>query len=326
MRADEGLQSELRRLDQEPPRSDDDALRQREARKSQRMGIIIGGIALLLAFFALPYAASLPAGLLLLDIAMAWGFINLVRIMSQWKSFTPDNAFLVALIPALAIPSLVRFLAAQNGFALPVGLRYTTAFPILLITALAFFLFEKSPAGTHDVRPWRLRTAAVAWLAGASAVAIFVALAFGATRVQSGAWETLGLTCAFVGAGLALQAKAYRLVPWRHARLLASGPALLLTATQLLDGTVSYLAVANPFGLLAQASTEQIALSAFLIEWTGPGYILAKWALAIILVRVLDGPGMRHRLADPLHRFMLYLVMAYIGMGPAIYSSVNLLV
>ncbi len=308
------------------PPIDEAALRDKDARKSERAGVIMGAAAVAIAIVGLSYVAALPAGILLLDVALVWGLLSLVRVLSRWKAFVPDNAFLAAVLPALALPTLARFLAGQHGIALPMGLRYTIAFPVVLLAAISTLLYVLYSAQSKDDGRWRVRATAVGWVVGLVVCAMFAVLVRGAADVQAGAWATLGLTVSFVLGGLTIQANAHRFLSWRHARLLASPPALLLTATQLLDGTVSYLAVGNPFSLLAQPSHEQIALSAFLIEWTGPGYVLAKWALALVIIRILDGPGVRHRLADPFHRFMLYLVMAYVGMGPAIYSTVRLFI
>lgn len=324
---DEQLQRDIRELENTPAPEpvDEAAARQRAARRSERGSVIAGLVALVLAFVALQYVAALPSGLLLLDVVLAWGYVNFIRLMARRTGFEPDNGFIAALIPVLAIPTLTLFLASEHGIQLPLGLRYSVAFPVLLLAVTSTILFLLRPKPERmPAEAWKIRVLSTGLLTVGIPALLLLALALGAPNVQAGAWPTLALTALVVVAALTLQANAHKFLPWRHAKILGSAPALALTATQLLDGTVSYLAVGNPLHLLAQPSHEQMAVSAFLIEWTGPGYILAKWALAILLVRILDGPAMRHRLAEPSHRFMLYVIMAYVGMGPAIFSTARL--
>lgn len=322
MQEDAVLQQQLLDLESSPPPppEDEEARRLREARKAEISGLVSGGLALLASFFTLPFVAAFPAGILLVDVMMAWGTLSWVRLLVRKRQLAIDDRVIAALLPAVAIASLARFLAAEQGILLPLGLRFTVAFPVLIVVALTCLV--------AFARPARRSTSAhiAGWLALAVAMVLLLAIATGSPNQPIGAWPTLGLTLGIVVVAVASQALVARKgrAPWWRA--LGSAPALGLAAAQLLDGTVSYLAVANPLGLLAHASQEQIWLSAFLIQWTGPGYILAKWALALVLVRVLDGPGARNRLTDPIHRLGLYLLMAYISMGPAIYSTVRLFV
>lgn len=314
MRQDEELQRQLRDLESTPPSPAPDP--DREAAKGERSGLATGAVALLLALLALPFVAALPSGLLLVDVGLAWGTVSWVRLLVRTRRLRIDDAVIASLLPAMAIPSLARFLAAGQSVELPSGLGHTLAFSALLVAAVT------GAAALAGPRRWVVQAFGFGGLAGAVALLLLIALLHPSPPV--GAWPTLGLTLATVAAAVTAQSVAARAARGAGWKCLACAPALGLAAAQLLDGTVSYLAVANPLGLLAQASHEQVWLSALLIEWTGPGYVLVKWGLAIVLVRVLDGPGIRTRVSDPVHRLGLYLLMAYISMGPAIYSTVGL--
>lgn len=313
MRQDEELQRQVRDLESTPPPANDP---EREAVKGERSGLVTGAVALLLALIALPFVAALPSGLLLLDVGLAWGTISWVRFLVRTRGLRIDDALIATLLPAIALPSLARFLAAGQSVDLPLGLRYTITFPVLLVAAVT------GAAALAGTRRRVVQALGVGGLAAAATLLLLIPLLHPSPPV--GAWPTLGLTLAIVATAVTVQWVAVRSARGAAWKCLACAPALGLAAAQLLDGTVSYLAVANPLGLLAQPSHEQIWLSAFLIQWTGPGYILAKWGLAIVLVRVLDGPSIRSRVTDPVHRLGLYLLMAYISMGPAIYSTAGL--
>lgn len=297
---------------------------EQEERKKLRSGLVMGGVAAVLSFTALPFVAALPAGLLLLDGGMAYGFYCLLRVLCKWRGVEPGDAFIAALIPVLSLHTLLGFLAAEKRWLLPLGLRYTVALTVLLLACASLVLVGLAPSNKRpNMAAWRRRCAVVGWLSLAGAVALFLDLALNAPPPQRGTWPTFALTVSTVSVALLLQGNVHRFgVPWL--RRFASAPALALAATQLLDGAVSYLAVGNPFGLLAHPSQEQMAVSAFLIQWTGPGYVLAKWGLALLVVMALDRRDAGSRVEDPFHRAMVYLVVAYVGMGPAIFSTVRL--
>lgn len=297
-----------------------------EARKSVRSGLLLGAVALLLAFLVLPYVAALPAGLLLLDAALAYGLLSFLRILLKWKGLNPTNGFIAAMVPSLALGALIRFLAATNEWNLPLGLRYTLA-PTVLVVALASTVWvllsaRSGPASNRRLNP----SALVGWSLFGLDVLFFIGILSGAPAAQRGTWATLAWTFSTVAIALLIQGNLYKVNRWEKARRYASAPALALAATQLLDGAVSYLAVGNPFGFLATPATEQMPISAFLIQWTGPGYVLVKWVLALVLVAVLDRQDTRSRIDDPIQRAMIYLIIAYVGMGPAVYSTIRLFV
>ncbi|HET6399032.1 MAG TPA: hypothetical protein VFH47_05710, partial [Candidatus Thermoplasmatota archaeon] len=111
-------------------------------------------------------------------------------------------------------------------------------------------------------------------------VVLLLALASSADAPPSGSWRTFLATLGALTALLGLQSLA-RLAQAPRVQALGSPAALAVAATQLLDGVVSYLAVRNPFGWLEEPHREQVRVSAILLEQTGPGFVLAKWGLAL---------------------------------------------
>lgn len=320
---DEQLQAEIRALEATPPPPPVDKAveRAKKEKASRRSGLIGGAVALLISLIGLRYVAPLPAGLLLLDGVLVWGYLSFAKTLGLWRGREPDGAWMTAVAASLAIPTGLRFLAIQQGWSLPVAFYRTLALPVILIS-LATTALLAFPPRVQSVAGWTLRARWIGWTSlGLAAVAV---LAFGLLgQPRPGAWATLSLTVLVVAALLVIQFGAHRILRRPSLAIYAGAPALLLAATQLLDGTVSYLAVKNPLGWLPVGLTEQMPISAFLIEWTGPGYILVKWMLALVLARVFAGFG--GRLDDPYQRLLLFLVVVYIGVGPALFSTLNLL-
>lgn len=280
--------------------------------------ILWGAVAVLASILALPFVSALPILLLILDVFIAMGFVALLRLLCRRHHVQPGNALIAGLIPMLAIPTLATNLAAVSRIHIPVPFAHTVTWSILLMCAgAALFVLPSMPNAARQswIAAWGLTFLAIA-------ITLFVALLVRVPPPQPGVWPTFTLTIAIVVLLLAVQWKIGSHV--RRWNMLASGPALSVTAAQILDGTVSYLAVGNPFGWLPNPPSEQMAISAFLIQSIGPGYIFAKWGLALVVARILDGPGVRGGLQDPTHRVLLYLVLAYISLGPAIYSTTNL--
>ncbi|MEK6986217.1 MAG: DUF63 family protein [Candidatus Thermoplasmatota archaeon] len=320
-RDDEQLQAEIRALQAAPPPPavDDEAKREKKERAARRSGLIGGAVALFISLVGLRYVAPLPAGLLLLDGALVWGYLSFAKTLGLWRGREPDGAWMTAVAASLAIPTALRFLAVQQAWSLPVAFYRTLALPVVLLSLATVVLLAPR---TQTPATWASRAGFIAWTS--LGLAALTVAGFGLLgEPRPGAWSTLGLTILVAGVLLVFQFTAHRILRRPSLAVFAGAPALLLAATQLLDGTVSYLAVKNPLGLLPFGLTEQMAISAFLIEWTGPGYILVKWILALVLARVLSGFG--GRLDDPYQRLLLFLVVVYIGVGPALFSTLNLL-
>jgi hypothetical protein len=132
------------------------------------------------------------------------------------------------------------------------------------------------------------------------------------------------LSPGIVAGALLLQRWAARRAGPGMAALFASGPGLLVAMGQLADGVTSYLAVSDPFGLLAREIGEQVALSAWLIEHTGPAYPVLKWILALGAVYAIEAHGAEKQMGQ-VPRLGLYLVMLLLGFGPAVFSATQLL-
>lgn len=288
-----------------------------------RLGLAAGVGAALLALAALPAVARVPFGLLVLDVAMAWGLVSLMRLASDSLG-VPVDGWLLAFGAFLPVPFLVRFGAARHDFLLPAVLRHTWLLEVLVLGVALGLLVASHRAPSHRLLP--AGPARLVALGGASLAFALLALALlPAPAPPRSALIIWGAT-ALAGC-LALLAQRFAAVRRRGQRfeVFGSAAALFLAGTQLLDGVVSYLSVRDPLGVLDVAFSEQVAVSAWLIENTGPGYVVVKWSLALVIVYVIDGKPWPAR-PDPMTRLATYLFTAFIGLGPGLFSATRLMV
>lgn len=288
---------------------------------SPRLGLAAGAFATLLTLAALPAVAALPYGLLALDIGLAWGFVSLVRWAALRREAVPWSLLAVSSVPYVGLAHLVRRLFQELGLPLPLPLGHTILFEVLWLLVPLLTLAKAARLGPSPGR----RPLMLAGVVGAAlASALLLATAWAAPRPSPGAWGVLALTIALVGLALAIQALAgHRLGP--VGQRLAAPTALALSFSQLLDGVVTYLAVVDPLGWAGGGFREQVALSAFVLEHTGPGYPLLKWVLAMVLGFVTDFGRHAAGAADGARAYGLFLVLVYVGLQPGLFSAGQLL-
>lgn len=278
-------------------------------------GLVVGSAALISALLFLPWVARIPYGGLALNAALGWGAYG-VLLHRERLLRAAGNWAIVALLGFLATPHLTRVVAHQLGTRLPLGLDYTLAFLVLavasgvgLLQALARWMGPK-------------RGAMGAALAGAVASGSLAAIAAltSSTLTREGLL-LVGLALLVTAAAVAVQGFVARRLPWAAPRVLASGPALAVSATQLLDGVVTYLAVVDPLGLAPGEFHEQVPLSGLVLATTGVGYPLLKWCLAMAIAFAFE----RHTWSLASRRVGLYLLILALGLGPALYSALQTL-
>lgn len=285
-----------------------------------RLGLAAGGAAALVALLALRVAARFPLGVLLLDAGMAWGLFALLRLAvrdaaGSGPAGDASGAWILALGAFLPVPFLVQLLAALLGLALPAALRATWLLDVLVLAAVVALRWRVVPQGSARYLP-------LAGLALSGALLGLGVLAAGG--LAPGAALVWAVTGVAVGGALVLQRGAARLARGTRWEVLGSGAALFLASSQLLDGVVSYLAVRDPLGVLGASFSEQVALSAWLLQHTGPGYALVKWLLALGVVHVVDGRAWPAR-AEPATRIATFVFVAFISLGPGLFSATRLL-
>lgn len=285
-------------------------------------GLAWGGVALAATLVALPIIGAFPFGILALDGLLAWGFLSLLRLTIGRIDAAATNGLIVALTPWLAVAFLGRLLAARQGFLLPLFLRYTI---LLEAGVLAFALGIYSVMRRRRMAA-RARTAKLtAGWAGAAVVAILLAvIVFTSTRLTAQGSALLGATLLLVATAVGLQWATGRWLGSERSLVLATGPALVLAAAQLLDGVVTYLAVRDPLGIAPGEFHEEVALSALLLEYSGVGFPLLKWLLALVVAYTIDRPRPTHLQMAPAKRLGFYLLITYLGLGPGLYSSSRL--
>lgn len=291
-------------------------------RRQTAPGLLAGVLALATAWFGLPYLVGVPFSGLALNLALALGAYSVVGIGIHLRP--ASHAWWVpALAPWLAVAMLLRMHLVATGEPLPIWMATTwTLEAIALAAAVAVTL-----AYGHLLDEYATTRAAL-WttgILGVSLSAVLILLHVTMPEpVQAGALAIFLLAVA--GVGLALTAQRFALGRMRRQeiRVLAGGAALATTASQLLDGFVTYLAVVDPFGLLAEDMHEQVALSAWLLDHTGIGYPVAKWTLALCVGFLLERGWSKS--AEPIRqRTGTYLALIFIGLGPALYSTASLL-
>lgn len=278
-------------------------------------GLAAGAIGIIVASFVLPDVAALPFGLLALDAALAWGLVSFARALFDHDA--PWDALVAALAPYLVVGFLARRVAYASGILPPVPMRASLLLEMaILAAALLAFAVIRRRAGD------RVALAAT----GAAGVimlgALLARLAALPPAPAPGDVAILGIAVASAAGLLVTQVGIARHLGGKLA-VLGTPIALAVAASQLLDGTITYLSVVDPFGLASGDYREQIALSAFALDVTGPGYVALKWAVAVAAGYAIGRDAASARKAE--RRFGLALLLVYLGLQPAIFSGSQLL-
>lgn len=228
--------------------------------------------------------------------------------LGRWMRVPPgeEDPTILAVLPWLGVPVLVSAALAQAGRPLPGEVLPVVAF--LPLAVAAYFVALRIPA------QWR-----IAALASPGWALVAFLLAYVGSDPGPGATRTLlvaaAATLACVAASVLLGRSARAMAP------LASGAAAAMVLGQGLDGWLTYLAVANPFGWLADPVAERVLVSRILLELAPALYPLLKVGLAVAIAL---GFG-RGRVPGPSLFVGLVLVVCYVGLSPAMYSAANLL-
>lgn len=291
-------------------------------RREAAPGLVAGGLGLATAWFGLPYIVGVPFAGLALNLALAWGAYAVVGIGIHLRPAS-HSWWVPALAPWLAVAMLLRMHLAAAGEPMPAWMATTWSLEALAIVAAVTVAL----AYGHLLDEYATTRAAL-WatgILGVSLSAVLVLLHVTMPEpVKTGALSVFLLAITSVAVAVATQHFALRRVRRQDIRVLAGGAALAATASQLLDGFVTYLAVVDPFGLLTEDMHEQVALSAWLLEHTAIGYPVAKWALALGVGFLLERGW--SKTAEPVRqRTGTYLALIFIGLGPALYSTASLL-
>lgn len=212
---------------------------------------------------------------------------------------------MLAVLPWLGVPVLAGATLADLGQPLPGEVLPVVAF--LPLVPLAYATALRLPAA---------RRAAGAGLSGAAA--LLGLLAFIARAPGPGSLATFGVA-------LGATAACVLLLWWAGRRVQSLAPlaglaGVAMAASQGLDGWQTYFAVHDPFGWLAQPTTERVALSRFLLEAAPTLYPFLKLALAAAVTL-----GLFRRPQPPTTFVLMTLVVCYAGLSPAMYSAANLL-
>lgn len=285
-------------------------------------GLVAGILALATAWFALPLVFRVPFGGLALNLAMAYGAYTVIAIAVHVRP-AKHVWWVPALAPWLAAPMLLRMHLLAVGDAVPLWVATTWALEAISLSFGALVVL----AYGHLLDDLATTRAALisGGLLGMGLNGVFVLLHITMpTRATTGSLVVFGLAVVTVVAALSLQHFALRSAKNDRWRALAGGAALAVTTSQLLDGVVTYFAVVDPFGILAREMHEQVALSRFLLEATGIGYPIVKWILALALALMLEGAWTKSNESLP-RRTGTYLALIFVGLGPALYSTANLL-
>lgn len=228
--------------------------------------------------------------------------------LGRWASVPQgeEGATILAVLPWLGVPVLVSAALAKAGHPLPGDVLPVAAF--LPLAAGAYVAALRVPAR------WRAPAMAAPGWALVAALLAYVGTAPGPGTVRTllvAVAVTLACTAALLLVGRATRAAAP----------LASAAAVAMVFSQGLDGWLTYLAVANPFGWLAEPVAERVLVSRIILEHAAALYPALKLALAAGLALGLG----RNRLPEPSLFVGLVLVVCYVGLSPAMYSAANLL-
>ena len=291
-------------------------------RRAMAPGLMTGVIALATAWFGLPLVLQVPLAALALNVALAYGAYTVIAVAIHVRPAT--HAWWVpALAPWLAAPMLLRMHLVSAGESLPLWVVTTWTLEALSLCFGAMVVLAYCHL-LHDLATTKAALISGGVL-GLVLSVVFVLLHLSMPEPAApGSVAVFGSTVAIVAAALALQHFALRSSKDARWRSLAGGAALAVSTSQLWDGVVTYLAVVDPLDLLAREMHEQVALSAFLLEATGIGYPLIKWALALVLAFVLERSWAKSPQSLP-RRTGIYLGLIFVGLGPAVYSTASLL-
>lgn len=295
-----------------PPATGDDP----QVARKDLLGLLAGATAALAAVSALPSVARIPAGILLLDVGAVWGAYATLCLLHR-RGVRMDGQWVAALAPWLAATILVRRLVPRWGIALPAWVQGTAVWPVAVLLSAALVLATLQG---------RTRMNAARWTTGIAGLGASVGL-LAAHASRSGAgpeYVLLGLAGTIVGLALIVQSAAAKSASSPRLRTLAGPAALAVTASQLVDGVVTYLAVNDPLGLAPAGLREQMPLSAWLLETTGIGYPLVKWTLAVALSYGLAAGAPAQGTGAP-RGVGTFLLVAMLGLGPGLWSASNLL-
>lgn len=280
-----------------------------------RAGLVAGGVGALVALASLSDVARLPFGLLVLDLALAWGFVSLARALLADDA--PWDGLVAALAPYVVVSFLVRRVAHASGTLLPVPLRASILFEagVLAAALLAFVALRR-----------RIRDRGALVGVGVAGAVVVVALAARIAALPPaparGDATIIAIALALAGVLFAAQGWGARRLGGRFAAL-ASPAALAIAAGQLLDGSITYFSVVDPLGIASADYREQIALSAFVLDAAGPAYVALKWIVALAA-----GYAVAHDKASarfPERRFGVALLLVYFGLQPGFFSGTQLL-
>lgn len=288
------------------------------ARDLAGLAAAVAAVAVLVA--APGIVSRLPLGGLALNAALAWGVVAVLSLLDDRGALPKPDVLVPALVPYLVLPTLAhRLVAAGEAPAILAHSFLVAAVGVTVATLVASSLNARA-------REWLgpldgTRAVGGVGVVLAAGLAARIATPLSAIRPGTG-WILLA-----AGSVLCIVLVGQRWVCGgslgEGCRAFATGSALAVTGGQLADGVVSYLAVRDPFGFLGQTFTEEVPLSAFVLETAGPLYPLGKWALAILIVWVVDARGQP---PSQVARVAVYLLAILLGAGPATFSATQLLV
>lgn len=291
-------------------------------RRRHAPGLVTGILAFATAWFALSVVVRLPLGVLALNLALAWGTYTVVELGIR-RHPASHTAWVPALAPWLAAPMLLRMHLLATEETMPAWLVATWTLEALSVAlgVIAVLVYRHLLDDLASAKASLVCSGAIALaLSG-----VFLLLHLTMPRpVDSGALGIFAMTLVIVSVSVAAQHLLLRRNRRPRWRAVAGGAALAVTASQLLDGFVTYLAVIDPFHLLDKPMTEQVALSAWLLDVTGIGYPIAKWMLALAIAYLLERGWTTTDEPTP-KRTGIYLALIFVGLGPALYSTASLL-
>lgn len=216
-----------------------------------------------------------------------------------------EGSVVVAVLPWLGVPVLLSAALAETGNPLP-----GEFLPVLAFLPLVGFAYVAAV-----VAPVRWRAATIGlpgWLA------VIGLLAY--VGLDSGQGVQRTLLVSFAAAALCAGTTAGFGRAMRRAAPLATAAGTAMVFSQGLDGWLTYLAVANPYGWLPQAVTERVLVSRLILDAVPVLYPLLKLGIAVIASLALGRQSVRAGTFVP-----AALVVCYLGMSPAMFSAANLL-
>lgn len=266
--------------------------------------------------------ARVPGAEIVVTLVVAWSLLAWIDRAARARELPVGDGWILALAGFLAWPVLGRHIAGALGIRVPEALTAGLLLEGLAVgLGVALVAVLTGPLG----RPWAMawRSVAVVGAAlGGLGLAVLVGLAW---PLETGTGVVLLLVAGALGLALVLQRALARQGPWERLRGLAEGPALLVAGAQLLDGLVSYLAVRDPLGLLDGRFQEEVALSALVLDAAGPLYPLAKWGIALAFVLFLEQAERGAGELEGRGRVGAYLLVVLFGLGPGLFSAIQLL-